>query len=154
MDDDGPGAAVEELDAHQHVGDGGLQSRKGDALARKTAGSRRDRAPLDQRIRELVDARILQISDVIGKLQRDGQAHAGEHRRAPQHCVLSERRLGDFEVAGARLVRRHRSAYESEQEPQRAGPRAAPKAATHCGAASFGLGPCFFFGPGGGNSVG
>ena len=69
MDDDGPGAAVEELDAHQHVGDGGLQSRKGDALARKAAGSGRDPAPLDQRVRELVDAWILQIPDAIGKLQ-------------------------------------------------------------------------------------
>ena len=40
----------------------------------------------------------------VRQLQHDRQAHAREHRRAPQHAELAGRGLLDLEIGGTRLV--------------------------------------------------
>ena len=96
--------SVARLDPHQHIGDGGLQTHELDALAAQAPGRSNDTAFHD-RVGQLAHVRLHQSADTFGKLQDDGQPHAGRHRRAPHDVVAIRRRFGQLEVRRTRFMR-------------------------------------------------
>ncbi len=108
--------AVEHLHAHQHIGDGQLQARELDALARQSLRPRVDPAPFDEQVRELAHNGLFQVLHTVRKLQDNGQPHARQNRRAPQDAELAGRGFFDLEIGRARLVRRRRKRHEQQRE--------------------------------------
>ena len=78
--------AIARLDPHQHIGDGGLQSHELDTLAAEAA-RRADDLTLDNRVGQLAQPGFDEVARTFGKLQNDGQPHAGQHRRTPDDVV-------------------------------------------------------------------
>jgi hypothetical protein len=126
-----PLPAVQQRDAHQHVGDAELESDELDAPAGETLGPRVDLAPLDQRIRQLLHAGNGEVPHAVRQLQHDREPHAREHRRAPQHVVATGSRLLDLEIGGPDLVGAC-GASDPERDEQR-GDRAEVASRAHCG---------------------
>ena len=141
--DDGPGPAVEHLEAGQHVGDGELKPDELDVLSRQSIRPRVDPASFDERVRKLACDGLLQVPHTVRQLQDDRQAHARENRGAPQHAELAGGGLLELEVGGTRLVGEGRR--EREQQPAqqaREAPDDIPQAG-HFGAPAVGAGACF-----------
>ena len=114
----------------QHVGDGELEAGELDAPAGEPAPPRLDEAAFDDRIRQLLHERLLQIPHVLREPQHHGQPLAREHGRAPQHTETSRRGLAQLEVRGSRLVaaRRVRPEQQDRGEPRQARDRTTQRA--------------------------
>ena len=73
MYDRRPFPAVKQLNAHEHVGDGELQSGELDALARQTGWPCVNPAPLHEGVREFLYVGLSKILHVVGKLEHDSE---------------------------------------------------------------------------------
>ena len=89
MYDRRPLPAVKQLNAHQDVGDGQLQSGELDALACQTVWPGVDPAAFYEGVREFLDAGLSQILHIVGKLEHYWKAHACEYGCAPQDTELA-----------------------------------------------------------------
>src|ERR1035438_6311180 len=114
MYDRRPFPPVKQLNAHEHVGDGELQSGKLNAPARQTGWSCINPPPLHEGVREFLYVGLSQILYVVRKLERDRNAHACEDRCVPEHAELSRRGLFDLKVGRTRLMRRGDSACKKQ----------------------------------------
>ena len=121
-----PLAAVEHLDAHQHVGDGQLEPGERDARAGETVRSCVSiarRSTIESASSWLIGSR--RVPGAVGELQHDREAHAREDGGAPQHVEASGRGLPDLEIGRARLVgprtdgESHASTERRERHPKR-----------------------------------
>ncbi len=79
-------SAIAQLHAHEDVGDRALEAGEFDAFTGEPTGHI-DHTTLDQRIRELLHMWIGDVARALRQRENDGQAHAGEHRRAPDEFV-------------------------------------------------------------------
>ena len=107
---------VEQFDANKRVGDRELKPGELDAFAGEPVRPGIDPPPLQERIGKLLDHRLLHVPDAVGHLQHQRQAHAREHRSAPEHRELAGRRLLDLQVRRARLVGMRRGQKERRRK--------------------------------------
>ena len=114
--------AVGHLDAYEHVGDRALEPRELDTASGEPALAQIDRAALEERVGQVLYRRCCEVARALRELQDDREAHAGQHRRAPQEVTATGLRLLDLEEGGADLVRtrtRHERREQDEHEYRR-----------------------------------
>jgi hypothetical protein len=104
VNDRRPLAAVEHLNADDHIGNGELQARKLDRLTGEAVGAGLDPVALELGVGEFLRGRFLQVFHGGGELKGDRESHSGENGDPPENAELIGGGLLDFKVGRAGLM--------------------------------------------------